>query len=154
MKFFLFIVMLVSNTANANEFKHLQSDSYWTVKPSVFVCSGTNININLVQEAIKFWIDNGFNVNPKPSYKDCNTPISFGQITIDYFKKGDNPNNSNGRSREYTYAGQHALLEVEIAIKASLENEIDLLKHELGHALGLDDDTTGSAVVMRHSRMY
>ena len=128
MKFFLFIVMLVSNIANANEFKHLQSDSYWTVEPSVFVCSDTNININLVQEAIKFWIDNGFNVN--------------------------NPNNSNGRSREYTYSGQHALLEVEIAIKASLENEIDLLKHELGHALGLDDDTTGSAVVMRHSRMY
>ena len=100
MKFFLFIVMLVSNTANANEFKHLQSDSYWT------------------------------------------------------FKKGDNPKNSNGRSREYTYTGQNVLLEVEIAIKVSLENEIDLLKHELGHALGLDDDTTGSAVVMRHSRMY
>ena len=154
MKFFLLIVMMVSNIANANEFKYLQSDNSWTTKPAVFVCNDTNIDIGLVKKAIKFWVDHGFNINPKPSFKDCSAPIAFGQITIDYFKEGDNPNNFNGRSREYTYSGQHTLLEVEITIKASLENEIDLLKHELGHALGLDDDRTGKALVMRHSRKY
>ena len=154
MKFFLFILILVSSIANANEFKYLQSESYWTVRPAVFVCSDTNINIDLVKEAIKFWIDNGFNIDPNPSYKDCDRPISFGQITIDYFEEGDNPKNLNGRTREWSYIGKNELLEVEIKIKPSLENEIDLIKHELGHALGLDDDRTGKAVVMRHARNY
>ena len=137
MKFFLFILILVSSIANANEFKYLQSESYWTVRPSVFVCSDTDINID-----------------PNPSYKDCDRPISFGQITIDYFEEGDNPKNLNGRTREWSYIGKNELLEVEIKIKPSLENEIDLIKHELGHALGLDDDRTGKAVVMRHARNY
>jgi hypothetical protein len=106
-----------------------------------------------VTRAIKYWSDAGFNINPKPKRKDCSSPSTYGQIVIDNFRDG-NPRDLNGTSRLRNYKGYKYFTRVDIKIKKSLSNEVDIFKHELGHAVGLNDEYDDPYSIMVHKKGY
>ena len=103
MKFFLFIMVLVSSIGHASDFDHLRSNKYWTTTPSVYVCNNTSIDTQVVKQAVDFWINQGFKIKPSVRHKDCNRSIEVGQIVIEYFAPGGNPNYYNALANSYNF---------------------------------------------------
>ena len=154
MKFFLFLILLITNFAHAGEFKTLESGFGWNTLPAVFVCENSGIQKEKVKQAIDFWNSKGYRLKEDPVYKRCDGETKYGQITIDTFKQGENLENKNGNASLYSFSGTKNYYCVEIKLNKNLANELELIKHELGHAIGLDDDPTGYLEVMIHQRDY
>lgn len=155
MKFFIFIMILVSSIGHASDFDHLRSNKYWTTTPSVYVCNNTAIDTQVVKQAVDFWIDQGFKINPHVNHKDCNNPIKIGQIVIEYFAPGKNPSYYNALANSYNFKNNsnHRAYS-KIYVRKSLEKEVDIYKHEIGHSLGLEDDYSNYDSVMTHEKIY
>jgi hypothetical protein len=155
MKFFLFILLLLSNVSLAGEFDNLRSDNYWKSPPDVFVCNNTSINKAIVEQAVSFWVNQGFKINSKVGLKDCNGPLIVGQIIITYFEQGQNRESFNAADHSYNFKIDTTRRAYsKIFIKPSLRNEVDIFKHEIGHSLGLKDSYNNHESVMTHSKSY
>ena len=155
MKFLLLILILLTSVANASDFDHLKSGKYWSNPPSVLICEGTTIDKRVVSQAIQFWISQGYKIQTSVKTKDCSQKIKIGQIVIDYFSPGDNPEYFNAVAHSFNFKGdsmQRAY--AKIYVRKSLQDEPDIYKHELGHALGLDDEYNNYDSVMTHEKVY
>lgn len=153
MKLLLFIIFLISGAASAEDYSHLKSEKYWKDTPTVYVCQDSNIDLEIVSRAIKYWADAGYEINPTPKRKSCALPSAYGQIVIDNFRDG-NPRNVNGTSKLRNYEGYKYFTRVDIKIKKSLSKEVEIFKHELGHAVGLNDEHNDPRSIMVHKKVY
>ena len=155
MKFLLFVFILFSSVANASDFNHLINGKYWGTPPSVFVCSDTAIDKKIVSQAVDFWISQGFKIQRDVRIKDCSQGIKIGQITIKYFAPGDNPEYYNAVAHSYNFENNNMKRAyAKIYVRKSLKDEVDIYKHEIGHALGLNDEYNNYDSVMTHEKVY
>ena len=155
MKFLLFVLVLFSSVANAGEFDHLRNGKYWGAPPSVFICSGTSIDKNIVSQAVNFWISQGFKIQKDVKVKDCSREIQIGQITIEYFGSGENPEYYNAVAHSYNFENNSMKKAyAKLYVRKSLKDEVDIYKHEIGHAIGLSDEYSDYQSFMTHEKVY
>ena len=147
----LLLAFLTCNFANAGEFDHLIKRSWKTSIPSVIVCQDTT-DLNSVTSAVNFWRQQGFVIKSPVIKSNCKNSVDIDTIKFIKHRKGDGLLDNENGFTDRRFDGDY-MFGANIIIKPEYYNTEELLKHELGHALGLNHSTEPSNI-MYHERKY
>ncbi len=154
MEKFLLLFTIFATSASASENHSYENISFRTwadVSPTVIVCD-KSVDFKVLTMAIDFWRSHGFKMSDPVIRTNCSDDILKNHIK---FIKSDDParlkHNENGATdRLFTNTKMYG---ANIIIKPHLSNQLLLIEHELGHALGLNH-SQHSNNVMYHERKY
>ena len=132
----MFLLGLLLLTGNANgEYNRART---WGMKPKVLICKSSKTKVSTVKSAIDFWKKEGFDIGSiyKEKNNECKDGYEYGYIII---KGQDNIDTSkvHGLTTPWFKKGTKTQVSATIKLNQNLANELDLVKHELGHGLGL-----------------
>jgi hypothetical protein len=147
---FIFYLLMTSPT-NAGNFKSLEKRKWLKVMPRVLVCQDS-IDMKLAIEAVNFWKKQGYQLKDPTERKNCKTTVEID--TIKFIRQLPSHNiliNQNGITNR-KFDGNR-MFGANIIIKTRLNDKLELIKHELGHALGLEHSSNTSHV-MYHLHSY
>ena len=151
MRTLLLFTFLTCNFANAGEFDHLAKRSWKTSIPSVIVCQNT-ANLNSVTNAVNFWRQKGFVMKNPIIKSNCKNSVEINTIKFIKHREGDGLLSNENGFTDRRFDGDY-MFGANIIIKPEHYDVEELLKHELGHALGLNHSAESSNV-MYHERKY
>ena len=128
------LITLLLNTAHADH--NLKQGWFWETSPNIEICPDSNISINKVNETIDYWSSRGIEVK-------INDIIEVDYCDLE--KRNVIQIMGHGRTNVKWYYYGRTKSESTLYIKASriqipndtLNNET-IVKHEFGHALGLE----------------
>ena len=153
MKFiFILLAFLFSNVAHAESFDHLKKSS-WNVTPKVLICKDSGVSLDTAARAVSFWNDMGFKVS-SPVLSDCEDDTTTGHIIIkrdpgDIFQVF-----YNGATVVHLFRNTKTISHADVYVNKTLVDQVDVLKHEIGHAVGLEDEREISSSVMVYRKAY
>jgi hypothetical protein len=142
----LFFLSLATNIAIADNYldKNLEHGWFWESSPVIEICPDSRITTNQIIETIDYWFERGVNVDikeiKKVEYCDLGK-TNVIQIMGDRDIRSDEYARTNIKWYYRGFKNENTVY----FIKSSkvqlpnniLENDI-IVKHEFGHALGLD----------------
>ena len=147
--FFLQVFFLLTSTAQAYERIDFRQKYVWTYKPTIVICSDSDVSIEIVQEALDFWKPFLFPYNEKIIRKKCYGNFYAGEIRI-------------AGQRDLNTTEFYALTELDVngfAMESAIikfekgtTDNLELLIHELGHGLGVwhSDESDESHIMHTH----
>jgi hypothetical protein len=128
----------LSAMGDSIEFRH------WDVRPSVTICEGSGVDIDIAREALSYWNDFGLEhsrlISGKCSeHKEDHYGKIIVRVTSDkrsFREKNYDSVNANTTLR-YWLNEEH-IHHAEILLFEDNKNNLDILTHEFGHSFGLD----------------
>ena len=147
------------SSAVAEDFENLRI-YYWAEPPEFVVCEGSGVSLAIVKEAANFWRNQGQNIG-RVYKRSCGDEMRFGEVEF-YMLDDLRPVNENSNiTNDFTIKGLTNLnvykddagaktSEVsrgKIYINSSYAQDLDLFKHEMGHALGYGHSDVESSVL-------
>lgn len=142
----LFLLSSLAYSYSRLDFKHRY---IWDTKPQIVLCDDAKVDKAIVEQAMTFWKDQLFGMHEKIISKPCNQTYHKGEIRI----AGQRDLDTN----KYYAFTLRDISPVEISAAtiliedAQLDN-LELIIHELGHALGVNhaDDHDTSHIMHKH----
>ena len=106
--------------------------------PKILICKDALTRKDNVKKAVNFWKKNDFKVGKIINAKknECKKEWKDGYILI-ASQRDINVKVNNGITQTWTDRNTNKVISAIVKLDNNLANNIHLLKHELGHALGL-----------------
>jgi len=135
-------VILVSNKSAAAVRPPLE----WAIPPNIVVCSGSDVEMDTVRRATKFWERLGYKFGDiRKAKRDdyaCATGMPpLNQILIDIPSQGFQFGKHLGTTRTWHYTESNLAIRAKIEIVSGWGNAARVLEHEMGHAFGWRDNS-------------
>ncbi len=119
----------------------------WHDRPDVIICESSNVNKESFIQAIDYWEQRGYNiVNDIIFKRECNHNRIEDTIVV---------RSDDGRVKDYQHAvtnikwSDKNLVFATIYISEGSENNLNVLKHELGHAFGIKHTSDNSDIMYK-----
>jgi predicted Zn-dependent protease len=145
------ILFLIANALayTKSDFHHI---GYWESPPDIIICEDAKVDITIIKSSIEFWKKIGYNLNSDPKKKQCGNNIHTpGEIRITGQRNLDTVRYYAMTDRNYYEKNSNSfMLSANIKIGNDSDNNLELLIHELGHAIGIDHETHDKSHIMHH----
>ena len=135
MKSLFTFYFLITSVSSAGEYNHLEKKTWENIVPNVIICQNT-VSFDIANKAISFWRSKGYRLKNPVFRENCLEKVEID--TIKFVKKSKNADilsNQNGIT-DRRYDG-NLMFGANIVLKQAHKDQLQLVKHELGHALGL-----------------
>ena len=139
-----FLLGLILNVANAHIDDNLVYGWVWENNPTVEICPDSDISTNQVVEVLNYWFDRGVDVEIDQilHVEQCDlNKRNVIQIMGDRGIRKDEHARTNIKWYYYGTRNDNTILYIK-ATRIQLPNDIlnndTIVKHEIGHALGLE----------------
>ena len=142
----LFLLSSLAYSYSRTDFKHRY---IWDTKPRVVLCDDAKVEKADIERAMAFWKDQMFGMHEKIISKPCKKTHRKGEIRI----TGQRDLDTN---KYYAFTlrdiSPMEISAATILIEDAQADNLELIIHELGHALGLNhsDDHDVSHIMHRH----
>ena len=141
------ILFLLSSIGHSYTFFDFNHRYFWKTKPQIVLCDDAKIDIELVKVAINFWKHNDFLMNDQLIVKSCEKTHKKGEIRITNQRDLDTEKYYAYTSRDINFDTN----EISSATILTSDNEsqnLKLLIHEMGHALGINHSNHDRSHIM------
>ena len=136
MKSLFTFCLLIFNSAHAGEYSLLEQRSWKNIVPKLIICSNS-VSKTIVEDAVKFWRNKGYHLKDPVLKKECKKDMEID--TIKFIEQLDNSKiarNQNGIT-DRRFDGR-LMFGANITVKSVYRDQSQLIRHEIGHALGLE----------------
>ena len=135
---FLLGLILASSVAHGSDYtvKRDWHSNYST--PDIMICKKSNTKKEIVEKSVNFWKSQGFKVGDivKEKNNECSNEWERGYILIG--GQGDlDIRKDNGSTYPFCKKGTEKMVSAFILLNKEKANNLELVKHEIGHGLGL-----------------
>ena len=142
----LFFLSLLTNIATADNHldKSLTQSWFWETSPSVEICPDSNISTNQIIEILDYWFERGLDVQIESIKKvnHCNLEKrNVIQIMGDRDVRSDEYARTNIKWYYRGFQNENTIYYIKgarIQLPNNILSDNTIVKHEFGHALGLD----------------
>ena len=122
---------LLSSTAFSSDYA--PQTAKWKYKPDIVVCKDSTVKIETIQRAVKFWEAKGHEFGTISYVDDC---LDYHSGYILFVGDVDLNDSYAGTCEIFDYGGM--IVSAYIEIWDDARNNLKVIVHELGHALGYD----------------
>lgn len=109
----------------------------WSKKPQIVLCDDAKVNKKDVELAMNFWKQNSLSMRNSLIIKKCEKTHRQGEIRFTHQRDLDTDAYYAFTVRDINYT-ESEMIAATILIEDTESNNISLIVHELGHALGLN----------------
>lgn len=133
----MFLISLITLIGFANADDYPRNGRYWSQTPVVKLCKDAKTNFQTVEKAVSFWQSEGFDITMSYDKSECQSKTgNSGQILIGG-ERNLNTNDYFGMAYPFTLGKSLEAYSVIILFENNYANDLELVKHEIGHSLGL-----------------
>lgn len=145
------VLFLVVNAMayTKSDFDHIAK---WQQQPQIVMCSDTKVKKENLQKAIGFWQQAGYNISNNITEKYCGHDLYVAnEIRIAGQRNLDTVRYYGMTERQYYGENnQTYLLAANIKFGNNDADNLELIIHELGHALGIEHEKHDESHIMHH----
>ena len=153
------ILFLLSNLAHSYTFFDFNHRYFWKTNPQVVLCEDAKVNRDLVETAMRFWQSNSFTMRDDLIVKSCEKSHKKGEVRITHQR-------DLNIKKYYAYTirdldtDTNEISAATILIDDLESKNLELLIHEMGHALGINHSNYDKSHIMHkhvvdeHTRLY
>ena len=132
------IMLFLLSTSSRSQTNSTYNKKYnWTTKPQIVLCDDAKVSKKDVQLAMEFWKDNSLDMRNNLIVKPCEKTHRKGEIRVTHQRDLDTKSYYAFTIRDIDYI-EDEMKSATILIEDTQSNNIALIVHELGHALGLN----------------
>ena len=136
MKSLFTFYIIAFNSAHAGEYNSLEERSWNNIVPKIVICNNS-VSKSIVEDAVKFWRNKGYNLKDPVLKKECKKDIEIDTIKfIEHLDSSKITTNQNGIT-DRRFDGK-LMFGANITVKSVYRDQSQLIRHEIGHALGLE----------------
>jgi len=134
----MFLIGLMLLTSNAHGDDYVQSRK-WNVTPKIMICKNSKTTVQSVKSAANFWKKEGYSIGSivKEKNAECNDNYEYGYILISGNYHLDT-SEKYGETTPWLIQGTKTQVGATVDLSSLHANNVKLLRHEIGHGLGLD----------------
>ena len=134
----IFVAIVSNALADSENLEHLRWRVWSQHVPNIVVCNDADIDNEVLLEAINMWKSRGERIG-KTVRRSCRGVPSFGDINI--YESDTRPGENYGTTVTTVYLDSkkrktNSLAYARIWIKSDYTDSVNLIAHEIGHALG------------------
>ena len=136
---FLYALILTSSIAHGGDYKVYKNWKSKYSSPDIIICKDAKTKKSVVKKAVDFWESEGFDIGSIITEKnnECKKEWKSGYILI-AGKRDLNTGTKHGSTIPWLSKKTKNITSAIIKLEPKKANSLELVKHEMGHALGLD----------------
>ena len=149
---FLLGILLLTSDANGTDYNMTYE---WQYKvPKIMICKDSNTKKDTIKKAKKYWQKKGYSIGNIVNEKnnECSDELEYGYILIEGQKK---LNTTKYFGLTYPWTNKsNKIVSTVTYIDKRYANNLNLITHELGHALGLKHSKDKSNIMHESGKMF